>query len=168
MALMTPDFLFKDVTRISPRFLREQGIRALVLDVDNTLTDHGSQKLDEDVAHWLRRMQANGIPMMLASNNTKGRVAPFAKKLGIPYTSFCCKPLPMWLMEAKRRWGLPKENIALVGDQVFTDLLAGPLYGAKVLLGRPLHEDIKPTVRFKRKLEKPLLMRYYQKGGKLL
>ena len=113
-------------------------------------------------------MRAAGVRLMLASNNTKRRVAPFAARLGLGYASFCCKPSPLWLLAARRRWGLPRRAIALVGDQIFTDLLAGTLYGATVLLVRPMYQDIKPTIRLKRKLEKPLLMRYYKKGGQLL
>ena len=168
MALLVPDYMFRDVTHISLGFLREKGIKGLVLDVDNTLTGHGSQELGGDVAAWLEGMRAAGIRLMLASNNTKGRVRPFAEKLGLEYESFCCKPLPLWLLGAKRRWGLAKKEIALVGDQLFTDLLAGSLYGARVLVVRPLYEDIKPGVRFKRHLEKPFLLRYYKKGGTLL
>lgn len=168
MGLLVPNFIFKDVTRITPLFLYENGIKGLVLDVDNTLTGHDSQQLRPDIAKWLEDMKAVGMKLMLASNNLKTRVEPFAEKLGVEYTSFCCKPSPRWLLDAKKRWGLPKESIALVGDQLFTDYLAGSLYGVKVLLVRPLYKDEKPTVQMKRKFEKPFLMKYYKRGGKLL
>ena len=166
--IFVPQYLFKDVTKITLDFLRAHGIKALVLDVDNTLTGHDSQHLREDISAWLYMMKESGILLMLASNNTESRVKPFAKKLGIPFASFCCKPSPRWLSIARNKWNLPKENIALVGDQVFTDMLAGHLYGVKVLMVRPMYEDHKPTVRFKRVLEKPLIMQYYKRGGKLL
>lgn len=168
MALFTPSYIFRDVTHISLDFLRQKGIQALVLDVDNTLTAHDSQELRADIAAWLKTMRDGGIRLMLASNNTKARVTPFAQMLELEFTSFCCKPSPRWLLSARKKWGLPRRAIALVGDQIFTDLLAGSLYGVQVFLVRPLYEDIKPTVRFKRKLEKPFLLRYYKKGGKLL
>jgi HAD superfamily phosphatase (TIGR01668 family) len=168
MALLVPDIIFRDVTRIRLEFLRQLGLQALVLDVDNTLTAHDSQELRPDVAAWLAEMRGGGIKLMLASNNTRERVRPFADKLGLDYVSFCCKPLPRWLSEAQRRWGLPRQAIALVGDQIFTDLLAGSLYGARVLMVRPMCRDTRPALRFRRLLEKPLLMRYYKKGGKIL
>ncbi|NLW77976.1 MAG: YqeG family HAD IIIA-type phosphatase [Ruminococcaceae bacterium] len=168
MPLLTPTHLFRNVTGITLRFLRTHGIRALVLDVDNTLTAHGSQTLSPEIAAWLRRMRAGGIRLMLASNNTEARVAPFARQLGLDYASFCCKPAPFWLAKAQRKWHLPRRAIALVGDQLFTDYLAGSLYGVRVLLVRPMYADVKPTIRLKRFLEKPFLLRYYKKGGKLL
>ncbi|MDL2327747.1 YqeG family HAD IIIA-type phosphatase [Ruminococcaceae bacterium OttesenSCG-928-A11] len=168
MPLFVPDIIFKDVTHISLAFLRELGIEGLVLDVDNTLTGHGSHDLRPDVAQWLKAMQDGGIRLMLASNNTEERVAPFARKIGLEYASFCCKPLPRWLKEAERRWGLPRKAVALVGDQIFTDHLAGSLWGARVFLVRPMYKDSKPTIRLKRMLEKPLIQKYYDKGGKIL
>lgn len=167
MPLLVPDVIFRNVTRIAPCYLAARGIRALVLDVDNTLAAHGSQRVSAEVAAWIEAMRAAGVLMMLASNNTKSRVRPFAKKLGLPCASFCCKPLPRWLAAAQKRWRLPRRAIALVGDQIFTDLLAGGFAGTRVLMVRPLYKDIKPMVRLKRVLEAPLVMRYYKNGGRL-
>lgn len=167
MRIFTPRYVFRNVTSISVSFLRSRGIKALVLDVDNTLTEHGSQHLRPEIAAWLETMKAAGIKMMIASNNYKKRVQPFAARLGMDYISFSCKPSPIWLIKARKRWGLKKSQIALVGDQIFTDGLAGNLYGATVLLVRPMAKDTKATIRLKRKLEKPFLLRYYKKGGPL-
>lgn len=168
MRIFTPEFVFKNITRITPSFLHKQGIKGLVLDVDNTLTGHGSQELTPQIERWLQAMRKTGIRLMIASNNYENRVAPFAGKLGLDYVSFCCKPSPRWLIAAKQKWGLPTHAIALVGDQIFTDGLGGHLYGARVLLVRPQWKDIKPGIRFKRKLESPVLLRYYKRGGRLL
>ena len=113
-------------------------------------------------------MKAAGIRLMLASNNFKSRVQPFAQQLGLPFASFCCKPSPSWLLAARRLWGLPRSKMALVGDQIYTDALAGHLAGVTVLLVKPLEEDIKSTIRLKRKLEAPVLARYFRKGGKMM
>ena len=168
MALFSFKYLFRDVTRITPEFLRGAGIRGLVLDVDNTLTAHGSQDVSAEVLDWLAQMRAAGVQMMLASNNYEARVAPFADRLGLSYKSFSCKPLPRSLADAAGRWGLEKGQIAMVGDQLFTDVLAANLYGAQTLMVRPVSNDPSFTVRFKRRLEAPFISRYYRKGGKLL
>ncbi|MDL2252513.1 YqeG family HAD IIIA-type phosphatase [Ruminococcaceae bacterium OttesenSCG-928-I18] len=168
MPFLTPEYYFRSVTRITPQFLRNKGISALVLDVDNTLAEHDSQEVSPEVMKWLAEMRKAGICMMLASNNLYSRVEPFARKLGLQFASFCCKPSPKWLVAAVRHWGLPPSSIALVGDQIFTDVFAGHLVGVKVLLVKPISEDIKPTIRLKRRLEAPFLARYFRKGGKLL
>ena len=55
--LITPEYVFKDVTHITPEFLAGKGIRALVLDIDNTLTADRSQELPDEVAGWLAQMR---------------------------------------------------------------------------------------------------------------
>lgn len=166
--MLTPEYLFKDITRITPEFLRQQGIRALLLDVDNTLTAHGSQQLSQPVAAWLEQMKARGIRMVIVSNNLRRRVEPFARQLGLDYISMGCKPLPGGLARARRRLGVGRREIALVGDQLFTDRLAGWLYGIRVLVVQPMTRDIKKGILFRRKLEKPFIQKYFRQGGKLL
>ena len=59
--LLTPEIIFKQVESITPDYLQKNGITALVLDVDNTLTADGSQQLDDSVAAWLDAMRAAGL-----------------------------------------------------------------------------------------------------------
>lgn len=166
--MLTPEYLFKDITHITPEFLRQQGIRALLLDVDNTLTAHNSQTLPAPVAAWLEQMKAAGIKLMIVSNNTRKRVSPFAASLGLPFVSLACKPLPWGIRKAARQLGVSRREFALVGDQLFTDRLAGWLYGIRVLVVQPMTRDIKKGILFRRKLEKPFMEKYFKRGGKLL
>ena len=85
--MLTPEYVFKDITHITPAFLKEKHIKALLLDVDNTLTTHGSQYLRQEISQWLEAMKQAGIPLAIVSNNTKKRVEPFAKMLGLEYVS---------------------------------------------------------------------------------
>ncbi|WP_394969136.1 YqeG family HAD IIIA-type phosphatase [Candidatus Allofournierella merdipullorum] len=166
--LITPEYLFSSVSSITPAFLKEKGIAALVLDVDDTLTAHGSQQLDEEVERWLETMRAAGVKLMIVSNNTKNRVSPFAARLGLPFVSMACKPLTFGLAAARRRFGVKRRQMAIVGDQLFTDRLAASFFGIRALVVSPRGGPARKDIQFKRKLEKPFLSRYYQKGGKLL
>ena len=166
--MLTPEYLFQDITHITPEFLRQQGIRALLLDVDNTLTAHGSQQLSRPVADWLEQMKAQGVRMVIVSNNLRRRVEPFARQLGLEYISMGCKPLPGGLARARHLLGVRRGQVALVGDQLFTDRLAGWLYGIRVLVVQPMTRDIKKGILFRRKLDKPFIEKYFKQGGKLL
>ena len=166
--MLTPEYLFQDITHITPEFLRQQGIRALLLDVDNTLTAHGSQQLSRPVADWLEQMKAQGVRMVIVSNNLRRRVEPFARQLGLEYISMGCKPLPGGLARGRHLLGVRRGQVALVGDQLFTDRLAGWLYGIRVLVVQPMTRDIKKGILFRRKLEKPFIEKYFKQGGKLL
>lgn len=166
--LFTPEYLFKSAASITPEFLKQKGITALVLDVDNTLTGHGSQMLPPNIEAWLQTMRQAGIQLAIASNNTEARVKPFAAAVGLDYVAMSCKPLTFGLAKARKKFGVPRNQMAIVGDQLFTDRLAGAFYGIPALVVMPMYRDIKKGILFKRKLEQPFLKRYYKKGGKLL
>lgn len=166
--ILTPEFIFCNVEAIRPEFLAQQGIQALVLDVDNTLTGDGSQVLEDSVQAWLQEMKAAGISLTVVSNNTARRVRPFAERIGLGWVPLACKPLPIGLMVARRRLGVTKAQMAMVGDQIYTDRMAAGLYGIRCLflLPRTPHDKTR-GVRLKRKLEPFWIRRYFRKGGKL-
>lgn len=165
MSLFKPACVFSHITKITPEYLRARGITALVLDIDNTLTAHGSQQLSPEIESWLAEMKAQGFAMTVSSNNMPKRVEPFAQKIGLECVAFSCKPLPFGLARARRRLGASKKQTALIGDQIFTDVMGARFYGITPLLVEPMYADIKPTIRLKRALEKPILKRYYKHGG---
>ncbi len=165
--MLTPEYVFKDVTRITPEFLKEHHIKALLLDVDNTLTAHGSQEVSQAVQNWLQTMKQTGIRMVIVSNNTKKRVQPFAQRLGLQFVSMGCKPWPGGLSRARRLLGVCRHEMAMVGDQLFTDRLAGWLYSVPVLVVEPMAKDVDRGILFRRRLEKPFFDKFYQRGGKI-
>ena len=165
--LITPEYLFKDITHITPAFLAEQGVRGLVLDIDNTLTDDGSQELPDDVAAWLDEMRAAGVRMTIASNGTHKRVAPFAKKVGLASICLAAKPLPLALIIAQFRLGVRHSELAMVGDQLFADRLAATLYGVPAYIVIARGPDIGSHVKLKRKWERRYWKKFYNGGGQV-
>ena len=128
--LVTPEYVFKDVTHITPEWLAQKGIRALVLDIDNTLTADRSQELPEEVAGWLETMRRAGVKLTIVSNGAEKRVRPFAEKLGLAYLYRSAKPLPFALGVARRRMQVKRREMAMVGDQLYADRMAAALYGS--------------------------------------
>ena len=165
--ILTPEYIFKTIECIHPDFLAAHGIKALVLDVDNTLTADNSQVLEPTVQAWLDEMRAAGIRLTIVSNNTAKRVRPFAERIGLDWVPLACKPLPVGLAVARRRLGVRKNQMAMVGDQIFTDRLAAGLYGISCLYTMPRGGDHQRGVQFKRRFEPYWLDRYYRKGGRL-
>ena len=166
--LITPEYLFRGVWAITPEFLAQRGIRALALDVDNTLAAHDSPDLPPAVAGWLNEMRAAGVALCIVSNNNRARVAPFAAGLGLPFVSLAGKPLPFGLALARRRCGVPKRAFAAVGDQLFTDRLAAALYGVPALVTRPFAPETHKSIERRRGWEARYIQKYYDRGGKLL
>ena len=164
--ILTPEYVFRRIESITPEFLAQHGITALVLDVDNTLTADGTQVLDDSVRQWLDTMRAAGVSLTIVSNNTDKRVRPFAQRVGLAYVPLACKPFSLGLRVARRRLGVAKSQMAMVGDQIFTDRLAAGLYGIPCLflLPRTPH-DKNRVVRLKRKFEPCWLNKFYRNGG---
>ena len=127
--LITPEYVFKDVTHITPEWLAAKGITALVLDIDNTLTADRSQELPEEVAAWLAAMRKAEVKLTIVSNGAEKRVRPFAEKLGLAYLYRAAKPLPFALMVAQHRMGVKHRQMAMVGDQLYADRMVAALYG---------------------------------------
>jgi len=158
MPILAPDHWFHRVTDIPAEFFLEKGIRLIALDVDNTLTTHDNPEPADGVREWLEEMKKSGLILTILSNNSGPRVAPFAEKLGLGYAAKAAKPLPFGLSRCCRENGIPAGACAIVGDQIYTDILCGNLLpGAmSVLVTLQLPED-KPFFRLKRKLERPVL-----------
>ena len=166
--ILTPEYIFKTIECIHPDFLAAHGIKALVLDVDNTLTGDNSQVLEPSVQTWLDEMRTAGIKLTIVSNNTAKRVRPFAQKLGLAYLYRSAKPLPFALMAAQHRMGVKHSQMAMVGDQLYADRMAAALYGIPGLMVIPRGPDLGAQVILKRKWEKKHWQKYYDRGGKTL
>ena len=151
--LITPEYVFKDVTHITPEFLAGKGIRALVLDIDNTLTTHNNPIPEPQVAQWLEDNRRAGIRMIVLSNNHPERVRPFAQALGLEFIADGAKPLKKGYQRCSQALGLPCEQLCMVGDQIFTDVLGGRRAGCRAVLVQPIQPEKMLFFRLKRALE---------------
>jgi hypothetical protein len=113
-------------------------------------------------------MKAAHIRMTIVSNGTPKRVAPFAGKLGLQYVCWAAKPFTFGLRVARRRLGVARSEMAMVGDQLYADRMAAALYGIPAFMVVPRGGDRGVQVRIKRKFERRHWQEYYDKGGKLL
>lgn len=155
--MLVPEIVCDKIYDIDPAQLERMGIRALALDIDNTLTLHDSQEVTPRVRAFLEQMQEQGMGLFLVSNNSRERVQPYAEGLGLAFVCKAAKPLGFGLRRACRRFGLGKKQLLLVGDQLFTDILAAKLFGCPCALVTPFQTESQRLLRFKRVLERPLL-----------
>ena len=124
--------------------LLERGIRALVLDVDRTLLPHRGSDLPPVMELWLRQAQER-LPLHLFSNNpSRSRIGGVATRLGVPFTISAGKPRRGPLRRVLDGLDLPAAQVALVGDRVFTDVLAGNRLGLFTVLVKPVNAAGEP------------------------
>lgn len=159
--LFKPTFHVKNVLSINKEFLEKNGVTALVLDMDNTLSMHGNPCAEAGVSEWLCEMRALGIKMRVVSNNTNKRVAPLAAKLGLSFTANGAKPLTFGITRAMKAMNAGKSETLVVGDQIFTDIMAGNLKGVRTVLVEPFHLENTWTFKLKRRLESLVFKRDY-------
>lgn len=164
--MFCPSFRFRRVTEISLDFLQRHGIRGLILDVDNTLAHDQAPEPAQGVLQWLLELKSAKIPVILISNNSNKRVAPFAKALGLPFHASALKPFKKGIGVGLRTLLLPKESVAIVGDQLFTDVLGGRFSGIRSILVDPLDEYEILLIKIKRGFEKALIG-FYEKRGRI-
>ena len=154
------DAYFKDITEVSSQFLKEHGIEAMILDVDNTLVGHDVPIPEARILSHLRSLENDGIRLCIVSNNTMERVAAFAEKIDIKYfVADAFKPSKKGYDGACETLSLSCEKIAAIGDQVFTDVWGAKRAGCFAILTKPLYKGGETFfIAIKRILEKPFII----------
>ena len=158
--LFKPNVKLNNITDISLQLLNELDIKALLLDVDNTLSTHHGQDLANGLLDWITVMQNAGIKLLILSNSKNKRVEPFAKKIGLDFIPLALKPLPFKFFAAFKKLKIKKRHIALVGDQLFTDSLGAHLSGIKSVILDPILPEPMLSFRIRRFFEKQLYKIY--------
>ena len=138
--LLTPDRLVRHVSEITPAFLSEAKVRAVVTDLDNTIVGWRSETVEAEVEKWLVDLRAEGIGVCIASNTRHfSRLERLAKQLGILHVpGNSNKPGTGGLKRALGLLQTQADETAMVGDQLFTDILAGNRLGMVTILVNPL------------------------------
>lgn len=157
---LVPDFVFSSVYDITPDFFIEQGITAIVSDIDNTLVTYDDEKPTEQLEKWLKALKENGITVAFVSNNSHERVRIFNEELGFFAVGKSGKPFKKNVISAIEAMKAEKKNACIIGDQIFTDVLAGRNAKIRTVLVPPIKDKTDVFTKFKRLLEKPLLKSY--------
>ena len=157
MKLFRPHHRLETVTQLTVERLADWGIRSLLLDVDSTLKYYGATELAPDVAEWLETMKSSGIGLCIVSNGAARRIGPFAKSVGVPFVAPALKPFPYGCRKAMRQMNFEPQTTAMVGDQLFADIVAARLAGITAILIEPISPELEPLwTRVKRPFEKML------------
>lgn len=125
MKKLYPNLYLRKIEDITIEQLIKNKIKLLILDVDNTLIDY-YKNLSEEVINWTKEMRGQGIKLYILSNtNDKKKVEEVANKIKVKYKYFGMKPLKRGFKYIEKETNIKPENIAVVGDQIFTDILGG-------------------------------------------
>lgn len=157
MFILYPHSIFHRIYDIPADYFREKGITTLLLDIDNTLTGDNDPMPNAQALEWLEVQHQAGMRLMVLSNNYERRVKPFAESLGLEYIAEARKPFPGNLKKALSQLGVETQETAVIGDQIFTDILCARLAGCLAVLVEPMAIENYGFYRVKRRLEIPVL-----------
>lgn len=160
-----PNADFKKVSHITIDFLNKNKIKALILDVDNTLIDYYKNLPDETI-DWAQNLKKQNIKLYILSNsNKKEKVEEVSKKLDIPYRYFAKKPLKTGFLKVQKELEEQPENIAVVGDQLFTDIIGGNRCKMFTILIEPINKKDIWITMWKRPIEELIIKKYRKTKG---
>jgi HAD superfamily phosphatase (TIGR01668 family) len=162
---LTPDAIVDRVEDISTEMLAGWGVRGVVLDLDNTIVPWNTSDVSPAVRDWVRRLAVARIGVCVLTNNYTRRASSVAELLGIPIIKAAFKPSPVAFRSALRRMSIDAEEGAVVGDQLYTDVLGGKLVGMRAVLVSPLSTREFFTTKFVRWLERPFRARIMSDRG---
>ena len=159
---LSPDYYVNTYRDVTVDFLAREGIRYLILDIDNTLAPYEQPEPDGEHLAWFAALNAAGIRAVFVSNNKPARVTLFNERIGIPFFAKAGKPGRRSMRRAMKEIGATVDETAMMGDQIFTDVWAGRRVGVRTILLPPIRDKRDLGTRLKRFFEKPIL-RYYRK-----
>lgn len=155
--LLKPNLYVARLENIPLEQLSRQGIRGLIIDLDNTITEWNSFEIKDKVLDWFKELPKYNLQPCLVSNNSEGRVKQVADRLGIPFISKAAKPRRKAFRRGMEVLNLAPDQIAVIGDQVFTDVLGGNRSNLLTILVVPMSTREFIGTRFMRRLERLVL-----------
>lgn len=169
---LRPDIWVSDIYSINLEYLKEIGIKALFFDIDNTLIQYSDHVSNDKLDAWIEKVLDDGFGVGFLSNGKDERIYSFAEKVTVhggkltehpnfKITGSARKPLSVGYKKLAAKFNLNKDSVAMVGDQLFTDILGGNIFGCYTILVDPINKDDDHWfVSFKRHFEKPFLKKF--------
>ena len=166
--LLIPDVYVENIHSIDTDKLQEKkNIKGIIVDLDNTLVPWGEKELHDDIVSWIKQVKGNGLKICIVSNSPTDHVSEVSTLLDCPFYCSRYKPLKRPFREAMKRMQIKSEETAVIGDQLFTDVLGGNRLNLLTILVPPLKkQDALGTRLVYRMLEK-VFMSFWLKNGKI-
>lgn len=139
MLSFLPRYIFPKITDIRPSFLKEREITLVLLDYDNTMLPYTVDEPPVKLLKWIETMKQANIQLCIVSNSHKQRVPNFSEKYGVPCVTAAKKPGTKGICEALTRYCTDKSHAALIGDQIFTDVLGANRAGITSIIVKSIH-----------------------------
>lgn len=156
--MLGPDRFATRLHEIPLEELWALGLRGLIVDLDNTIVGFHASELAAEHLAWVEEAHERGFKIVMVSNNFSARVRAIATQLQIECIANALKPLPFGFLRALKRLGMHRREVAVVGDQLFTDVLGAKLCGGLyTILTEPIESKDFPITMIFRYFERVML-----------
>lgn len=152
-----PTWMIEAIYDITPEQLQQQGVEAVLTDLDNTLIAWNNPDGTPELLHWIETMKNAGIPVIVVSNNKAERVSRAIHHLELDFVARAMKPLTKGFKEVQTTYRIPKDKMIMVGDQLMTDIKGANRAGIRTVLVKPIVETDAWNTKFNRMMEKRIM-----------
>jgi HAD superfamily phosphatase (TIGR01668 family) len=160
-----PQLQVDTIYQINLQQLKENGIKGIITDLDNTLVGAREPNTNPQLVEWLKLVDSFGFQVVIVSNNTKLRVSTFSDAIALRYIPRAKKPFSKSFRKALQLMNLHADQTVVIGDQLLTDVLGGNRMGLYTILVTPFSlEDESFFTRFNRRIER-YICRVMKKRG---
>lgn len=161
---LCPRHQAQSILKLDLEELERTGIKGIIFDLDNTLVEWKKDTLSSEVIDLITRFKDKGFKLCILSNALEHRVEAVARILNIPYVSKAVKPRKTPFRKALEIMGTSPEQTAVVGDQLFTDILGGNRMELYTIWTPPLSSTEFVSTKAVRRIEQMVIRRFRKKG----
>lgn len=163
-SFLLPNEFVTSIFEVTPEKLANLGIKGIITDLDNTLVEWDRADATEELVGWFEMMREAGIKIIIASNNNEQRVRSFAEPHGIPFIYRAKKPLGKAYYDAMVQLRLRRHEVAMLGDQLLTDVMGAKRQKIYTFLVRPVADSDGIVTKFNRFVERRVYNDLRRKG----
>jgi len=163
-SFLLPNEFVTSIFEVTPEKLANLGIKGIITDLDNTLVEWDRADATEELVAWFEMMREAGIKIIIASNNNEQRVRSFAEPHGIPFIYRAKKPLGKAYYDAMVQLRLRRHEVAMLGDQLLTDVMGAKRQKIYTFLVRPVADSDGIVTKFNRFVERRVYNDLRRKG----
>jgi uncharacterized protein len=160
--LLKPSYYYKNIFSIELDKLIESNIEGIICDIDNTIVPWSEERVLGETFNWFEKIKRMEFKVCLVSNGIDNRASFFGERLDLPYVGMAKKPSKSAFIKAMKILDLEANKIAVIGDQIFTDILGGNRMGFITILVDPMSERELFITRIMRFLE----AMFFERGAK--
>ncbi len=154
MDIFVPDMYQKSIYSINYEKLLDSGIKCLLFDLDNTCVPYVEKVPSKKLISLFDSLKDMGFKVIIFSNASKKRLEPFKNELLVDCSYSSKKPSKRKFLKVLKMFNFDLSEVAIIGDQLFTDIFGGNRIGIKTILVNPMSDKDMPITKIFRFLEK--------------